>query len=88
MIGSWYRFGHTTTGAMIQPAQWAAMGLECDKMNKDAVTFHVQHVLSEIKKHVGEFVGNPLTTFYCDSYEAGTPSWTPKMRQEFQSRRG
>jgi alpha-L-rhamnosidase len=88
--GDWivYRFGHTTTGAMIQPAQWAAMGLECDKMNSDAVTFHVQHVISEMKKHLGEYVGNPLTTFYCDSYEAGTPTWTPKMRQEFQSRRG
>jgi hypothetical protein len=89
-LGHWtlYRFGHTTTGAMIQPAQWAAMGLECDKMNSDAVTFHMQHVISEIKKHLGEFVGNPLTTLYCDSYEAGTPTWTPKMRQEFQSRRG
>ncbi len=88
--GDWilYRFGHTTTGAMNQPAQWAAMGLECDKMNSDAVTFHVQHVISEMKKHVGDYVGNPLTTFYCDSYEAGTPTWTPKMRQEFQSRRG
>jgi len=88
--GHWtlYRFGHTTTGAMIQPAQWAAMGLECDKMNSDAVTFHMEHVISEIKKHLGEFVGNPLTTLYCDSYEAGTPTWTPKMRQEFQSRRG
>ena len=88
--GDWilYRFGHTTTGAMIQPAQWAAMGLECDKMNSDAVKFHVQHVISEMNKHLGDYVGNPLTTFYCDSYEAGTPTWTPKMRQEFQSRRG
>ena len=88
--GSWilYRFGHTTTGAMIQPAQWAAMGLECDKMNRDAVTFHVQHVVDEMKKHLGDLVGNPLTTFYCDSYEAGTPTWTPKMPQEFKSRRG
>ena len=88
--GDWilYRFGHTTTGAMNQPAQWAAMGLECDKMNSDAVTFHVQHVISEMKKHLGDYVGNPLTTFYCDSYEAGTPTWTPKMREEFRSRRG
>jgi hypothetical protein len=38
--GSWtvFRFGHTTTGAMIQPAQWDAMGLECDKMSVEAVT--------------------------------------------------
>ncbi len=88
--GEWtvYRFGHTTTGAMIQPAQWDAIGLECDKMNADAVRFHVQHVLDDIKKHLGELAGSVLTTLYCDSYEAGDPTWTPKMAEEFQSRRG
>jgi hypothetical protein len=88
--GEWtvYRFGHTTTGAMIQPAQWDAIGLECDKMNADAVRFHVQHVLDDIKKHLGDLAGTAMTTFYCDSYEAGIPTWTPKMAEEFQSRRG
>jgi hypothetical protein len=89
--GDWviYRFGHTTTGAMIQPAQWGAMGLECDKMSVEAVTFHCRHVLSDIKKHVGDLIGNPgLSTFYFDSYEAGDPTWTPKMAQEFKTRRG
>jgi hypothetical protein len=89
--GEWsiYRFGHTTTGAMIQPAQWDAMGLECDKMSVEAVTFHCRHVLDDIKRHVGELIGNPgLSTFYFDSYEAGDPTWTPKMREEFKARRG
>ena len=89
--GDWsiYRFGHTTTGAMIQPAQWDAMGLECDKMSVEAVTFHCRHVLEDIKRHVGDLIGNPgLSTFYFDSYEAGQPTWTPKMREEFQTRRG
>ena len=89
--GKWtiFRFGHTTTGAMIQPAQWAAMGLECDKMSVEAVTFHCRHVLDDIKRHVGDLIGNPgLSTFYFDSYEAGDPTWTPKMRGEFRSRRG
>ncbi len=96
--GEWtiYRFGHTTTGAMIQPAQWDAMGLECDKMSKEAVTFHVQHVLDDIQKHLGDMLARDpdpelrhgLTTLYFDSYEAGDPTWTPKMREEFHSRRG
>jgi hypothetical protein len=88
--GEWivYRFGHTTTGAMIQPAQWDAIGLECDKMNADAVRFHVQHVLDDIKKHLGDLAGPALTTLYFDSYEAGEPTWTPKMTEEFQERRG
>jgi len=88
--GEWsiYRFGHTTTGAMIQPAQWDAIGLECDKMSAEAVTFHVQHVLHEIKKHLGDLAGSPLSTLYFDSYEAGEPTWTPKMAEEFKNRRG
>jgi hypothetical protein len=88
--GAWtvYRFGHTLTGSMIQPAQWDAIGLECDKMNPEAVTFHVQHVLAEIKKHLGDLAGPAMTTLYFDSYEAGTPTWTPRMAQEFESRRG
>ena len=92
--GEWkiYRFGHTTTGAMIQPAQWDAMGLECDKMSREAVRFHVGHVLGEIERHLGESLDGKtntgLTTLYFDSYEAGDPTWTPKMREEFQQRRG
>ena len=88
--GEWsiYRFGHTTTGAMIQPAQWDAMGMECDKMNADAVTFHVKHVLADIQKHLGDLAGTTLTTLYFDSYEAGDPNWTPKMPEEFRNRRG
>lgn len=88
--GNWtiYRFGHTTTGAMISPAQWDAMGLECDKMNPEAVGFHVNHVLQEMKKHLGDQMGKGITTLYFDSYEAGTPTWTPKMREEFEKRRG
>lgn len=88
--GDWlvYRFGHTTTGAMISPAQWGAMGLECDKMSREAVSFHVRHVLHEMKKHLGERMGKSVTTLYFDSYEAGTPTWTPKMREEFLTRRG
>ena len=39
--GNWviYRFGHTTTGAMLQPCQWKAIGLECDKMSRTVVSF-------------------------------------------------
>lgn len=83
-----YRFGHTTMGALTQPNQWEIMGLECDKMSEKAVTFHLQHVLGELKKHLGPLVGTGLQHMLLDSYEAGTPSWTPLMPQEFQQRRG
>jgi hypothetical protein len=88
--GKWtiYRFGHTTMGALIQPAIWKSTGLECDKMNPEAVAFHMDHVIREIRKHLGGLVGNGLNFLWFDSYEAGTPSWTPKMREEFKARRG
>ena len=88
--GDWiiYRFGHTTMGTLIQPAQWKATGLECDKMSKKAVEFHIDHVINEIKKHLGDLIGSGFTHVHFDSYEAGTPTWTPKMREEFLNRRG
>lgn len=88
--GDWiiYRFGHTTSATLIQPAQWKATGLECDKMNPDAVAFHMDHVIGEIKKHLGDLIGTGFTHVHFDSYEAGDPTWTPKMREEFLARRG
>ena len=81
--GEWtvYRFGQPTTGAAIQPAQWDAMGLECDKLSAEAVTFHFQHVPGN-SAALGDLAGTTLTTLYCDSYEAGNPTWTPMMRRE------
>lgn len=88
--GKWtiYRFGHTTMGALIQPAQWQATGFECDKMSAAAVEFHLNHVISETKKHLGDLIGTGFSHIHFDSYEAGTPTWTPKMREEFLNRRG
>jgi hypothetical protein len=88
--GNWiiYRFGHTTRGTLIQPAQWKATGMECDKMSKEAVEFHVGHVIKEIQNHLGDLIGTGFTHVHFDSYEAGDPTWTPKMREEFSNRRG
>lgn len=88
--GNWivYRFGHTTMGTLIQPAQWQATGFECDKMSAEAVTFHMNHVIGEIRKHLGDLIGTGFTHVHFDSYEAGVPGWTPRMREEFAQRRG
>ena len=88
--GEWiiYRFGHTTSGTLIQPAQWKATGLECDKMNEQAVAFHMDHIIGEIQKHLGDLIGTGFTHVHFDSYEAGDPTWTPKMPEEFLARRG
>lgn len=88
--GDWiiYRFGHTTRGTLIQPAQWEATGFECDKMSQTAMNFHMDHVVTEIQKHLGDLIGTGFTHVHFDSYEAGYPTWTPEMRAEFSKRRG
>ena len=88
--GDWvvYRFGHTTMGSLIQPAQPQAVGLECDKMSQAAVDFHMDHIIGEMQKHLGDLIGTGFTHVYFDSYEAGDPTWTPMMKEEFLKRRG
>jgi hypothetical protein len=88
--GNWliYRFGHTTMGALIQPSQPQAIGLECDKMSEEAVSFHLDHIIGEVKSHLSDLIGTTVTHLYFDSYEAGLPTWTPKMKEEFLKRRG
>lgn len=87
--GEWtiYRFGYTIMGSLIQPAQPQALGLECDKIDQEAINYHMDHVLGEIKRHLGDLIGTGFTHVHFDSYEAGTPSWTNNMREEFSNRR-
>ena len=81
--------GHIPSGSYIQPTDWDSFGLECDKMNPEAVSFHLDHVIAEWKRHLGpDLKAAGLTHVLLDSYEAGEPSWTPAMREEFKARRG
>ena len=82
------RVQHIPMGSFTQPNQWETFGLECDKMNPEAVAFHLDKVLGDMKKYVGEQVGRGLKFVLLDSYEAGNPTWTPRMREEFKARRG
>jgi hypothetical protein len=75
-------------GSLTMPNQWEARGLECDKMNPEAVAFHLDHVIGDMKKYVGDQIGRGLKFVLLDSYEAGKPTWTPNMRAEFKARRG
>ncbi len=83
------RVAHIPMGSFVQPADWGSFGLECDKMSEEAVDFHLDHVFGELKRHLGgDLPAAGLRHVLLDSYEAGTPSWTPRMREEFTSRRG
>ena len=83
------KVSHIPMGAFIQPCDWEDFGLECDKMNPEAVKFHLDQVFAELHRHLGADLRSAgLTHILLDSYEAGTPTWTPKMVEEFRARRG
>ena len=83
------RVAHVPMGAFVQPADWDSLGLECDKMNPEAVDLHLDRVLGDLKRHLGsDLPAAGLRHVLLDSYEAGTPTWTPRMREEFKARRG
>ena len=79
---------HIPMGAYTQPNQWEMFGLECDKMSPRAVSFHLDHVIGMMKKHLGRHVGSTFKFVLLDSYEAGQPTWTENFREEFKARRG
>jgi hypothetical protein len=87
--GKWtvQRFGYQPTGALVQPTN---AGLECDKMNQEALDVHFQALLAQLLADVGPLAGEgkTLVAVHIDSWEAGPQNWTPRFREEFRKRRG
>lgn len=90
--GQWLilRLGHTTTGKDNHPAPESGRGLECDKFSKAAAETHfnalVGRLIAENQPLAGQ--GKVFVSTHVDSWEVGSQNWTPRMRQEFQKRRG
>ncbi len=88
--GTWtvLRIGHTFTGAISHPAPASGSGPECDKLSKDGIEAQFNGMLGKLVADVGQLAGSTLTSTHVDSWEIGGQNWTPKMREEFQRRRG
>ena len=89
--GKWtvLRIGHTPTGINIFPAPHGGLGLECDKMSKEAVNYHYDHMQVPLLKMFGkELSQKALAYHHVDSYEAGWQNWTKTFAKEFRVRRG
>ena len=90
--GDWLilRIGHTTTGKDNHPAPESGRGLECDKFSPAAAESHfnalVGKLVAENQALVGQ--GKVFVSTHIDSWEVGSQNWTPRMREEFQKRRG
>lgn len=90
-VGNWkiVRFGYSLTGKQNHPASPEATGLEVDKLDARAVKDYFENYLNQYKDATGGLMGKKgLQYIITDSYEAGQETWTPKMAEEFQKRRG
>ena len=88
--GRWniLRLGHTPTGMTNKPAPASATGLEIDKLSREGLDVHWRAGIQPVLDHLGPLAGKAFGSILVDSYEAGLNHWTPRMREEFQRRRG
>ncbi len=88
--GKWtvLRIGHTLIGVVNGPSPKSGQGLECDKLSREAFDTHWAGLMGKLIADVGPEAGKTLAYTHIDSWESGSQNWTPKMRKEFQRRRG
>jgi len=82
------RVGCTLHGNMTKCVGSGPAGLEIDTMSAAAMDAHFAETGAKLIADAGPLVGKTLQYFHIDSWELGQPTWTPKMREEFQKRRG
>ncbi|MFD2163862.1 glycosyl hydrolase [Paradesertivirga mongoliensis] len=88
--GNWtiIRMGHTSTGHT-NATGGAAIGLECDKFNPEAIKLQFDKWYGEALRQAGpELAPRILNSFHVDSWECGSQNWSPVFREEFEKRRG
>ena len=84
-----YRFGHTTNGKTnSSTAPAGGVGLECDKMSREAVRHFWDAYPAQLIALAGSETGRTFQRLEIDSYEAGGQEWTRLMPEEFLKRRG
>ncbi len=96
--GRWkiFRFGYSLLGHVNGPATKEATGLEVDKLDRDAVMRYFDNYFRMYGSALAEDGGSPaeealkgrIAAIEIDSYESGKATWTPRMEEEFLSRRG
>ena len=84
--GEWVilRLGHTPTGAMNRFPSDGGQGLECDKMNRQAVDIFWEGGIMPIINRLDTLIGTVVTKCHIDSYEVGTANWTSGFPNEFK----
>jgi hypothetical protein len=88
--GDWtvLRIGYTITGKENHPAMGSGLGLECDKLSRQAMDVHWQKGIRPILDKLGGLAGPVMNNLLIDSYEVGINNWTKGFEKEFKARRG
>ncbi len=88
--GAWriLRIGYTSNGRKIKPATEAGRGLECDKLDPEAVRAHLDHYVGELAERFGPKTGKAFKVVETDSWECDIQNWTAGFEQRFKSRVG
>lgn len=91
--GEWtvMRLGVRNNGAVTRPAPFPGIGFECNKADSTALMAHFRVFTEELFKVLGErdtLLAGGLKSLHMDSWEMGSQNWTPKLREEFEKRRG
>ncbi|MCP4783246.1 MAG: hypothetical protein GY878_06820 [Fuerstiella sp.] len=88
--GDWLvvRYGRDSNLKTTRPSPTAAVGLECNRLEKIGIDTHYNALLKKIIEDAGASAGKALTFAHIDSWEAGCQNWTASMPEEFRRRRG
>lgn len=86
--GEWtiLRLASVLTGAKSKHGRANLLGYECDKLSKEAANLQWNSYVQVILDSLG--TDAEVKGIAMDSHEGGSQNWTPKMLEEFKSRRG
>ena len=80
------RIGHVNEGRKNAPAPPAGTGWECDKLSTEGPEAHFAGYIGRLTD--GALQGGMLNGMLLDSWECYSQTWTLKMEQEFNERKG
>lgn len=88
--GGWtvLRLGYAPIGTLNRPATPGGVGLESDKLSRQATLTHFNGYLAKLIADAGPATGPVLSGVHIDSWEVKYQNWTPHFPAEFQKRRG
>lgn len=88
--GNWtlLRIGYTSTGRTNSPATDEGRGLEADKLDAEAVRFHMSQFVGKLSERYSEKMLKSFGIFETDSWESGAQTWTGNLDKRFLASTG